>query len=176
MPEGVVSAPPAYRNARRNREQKAVKLTKNRLLGDAQRTDDGEGLVVLFQKPLREGIPAVNTRTITRLLLIVILLGSSLSLAGCNKKRYRIVDPTTEYVYYARKVKEKRDGALRFQDTLMNTRIELEDWEVEEMKKKDWDERVEFHRGVHGEMGGPDLRRIREAEEFGEVTEEESGS
>lgn len=113
---------------------------------------------------------ALTTRL--RLVLACVLLASfAMTASGCNKKRYRIVETSTDYLFYARKVKEKKDGTLVFIDTLMNEKIELEpeDWSLEEIDKKDFEERIRFHRTTStGEVGGPEQRRIKEEQEFPE--------
>jgi len=107
-----------------------------------------------------------------RLVLACVLLASfAVTASGCNKKRYRITETSTDYLFYAQKVKEKKDGTLVFMDTLMTEKIELEpdDWSLEEMDKKEFDERIRFHRTTNsGEVGGPEQRRIKEEEEFPE--------
>lgn len=73
---------------------------------------------------------------------IVILSLLLMVLAGCSNY-YKVTDPSTERVYYTKKVSYKRSGSVQIKDAKTGAKVVLPTSEVQEIKKD------EFSQGVY---------------------------
>jgi phage pi2 protein 07 len=62
-------------------------------------------------------------------------------LTGCGGY-WQVVDPTTKEVYYTKKVKKERGGAVKFTDAKTGNQITLQNSEVMEVSKDQFREAV----------------------------------
>jgi len=56
---------------------------------------------------------------------------------GCGSTHYRVTDPSTGKEYYTTKVRD-RDGGVRFIETETARKVTLDDAEVEEISKQEF--------------------------------------
>ena len=70
--------------------------------------------------------------------LAVLLLAISLSLAGCVSY-YRITDPVSGNVYYTKDIDHESGGAIVFKDEVSRREVTLQQSEVMEIKKDQFD-------------------------------------
>lgn len=70
---------------------------------------------------------------------IVVLITSIIFfvITGCGSY-YKILDPTTDKIYYADDLDRKKDGSVEFVDALTGSEVRIENSEVTEINKEEF--------------------------------------
>ncbi len=71
-----------------------------------------------------------------RLALTIGLCVAGCGLSACT--HYRVTDPTSERVYYTKKIDHKRSGAVTFEDEASGREISIQNSEVEKVSGKEF--------------------------------------
>ena len=69
-------------------------------------------------------------------LVLVALLGASATLASC--KHYRVTDVANNTTYYTKRVSHQSDGGVSFRDAETETKMTLQNAQVESITKREF--------------------------------------
>lgn len=71
----------------------------------------------------------------------IVLLASFLALAGCTTY-HKVTDPASKNVYYTKKIKQQKSGAVTFTDDRTGTKVTLQSSEIQKIPRKEYKEAI----------------------------------
>ena len=77
-----------------------------------------------------------NKKMRTRVFCLVMLLVMLLALTGCTY--YRITDPTTNKIYYTKKIDERHSGAVTITDAKTKRKVTLQNSDIEKISRDEF--------------------------------------
>ena len=77
-----------------------------------------------------------------KVLAYLLAMFFSVAILGCGGY-YMVKDPATGNVYYTTKIKDERDGAVKFEDKKTQTSVTLQNSEVKKISKKEFKSALE---------------------------------
>jgi hypothetical protein len=95
-----------------------------------------------------------------KVLAILLALFFIVGIAGCGGY-YMVKDPASGNVYYTKKIKDERGGAIKFTDEKNKTNVTLQNSEVKQIPKKEFKSALEA-------KNAPEMKEAPEAKEVKE--------
>jgi hypothetical protein len=72
-----------------------------------------------------------------KLLVVFLTFFMMLLFTACGSY-YMVKDPSSDKTYYTQKIKDKREGAIKFQDAITGSEVTIQNSEVTKIKKDDY--------------------------------------
>ncbi len=77
-----------------------------------------------------------------KLFVLFLTLFMALLFTGCGSY-YKVKDPSSDKTYYTKKIKDKREGAVKFTDAVSGSEVTIQNSEVTKIKKDEYKKAIE---------------------------------